>query len=121
MAPWLERMGFHCRIKENPEDSGAQFLIIRRIEDESRPSVLIYGHGDTVPAMARQWEKGRDPLTMTRVTEPETGETLWYGRGAADNKGQYDINLAAPEVCVQGKGALDSIRSSPLPPPVRQI
>ncbi|ACN14400.1 peptidase (M20 family protein) [Desulforapulum autotrophicum HRM2] len=106
MVPWLERMDFDCRMVENPVEVNAPFLIARRMEDKDRPTVLIYGHGDTVPAMADKWQAGLDPLALTRQTDPETGQVRWYGRGAADNKGQHAINLMALECVLKEKGCL---------------
>jgi len=51
MIPSLENIDFKCRIIENPEEPCAPFLIASRIEDETLPAILIYGHGDTVPGM----------------------------------------------------------------------
>lgn len=61
MVPYLTPMGFGCRTVENPTDPCAPFLIARRIEEEQLPTVLIYGHGDTVPAMAADWAPGLSP------------------------------------------------------------
>lgn len=100
MVPYLEPMGFVHRIVENEMEPCAPFLIARRIEDQSLPSVLIYGHGDTVPLMENEWKDGLDPLQLTRRGDK------WYGRGAADNKGQHAINLAALDCVIKEKGAL---------------
>jgi len=100
IAPYLESMGFDCRIVENPMEPCAPFTIARRIEDKSLPSILIYGHGDTVPLMESDWEQGLDPLKLTKKGE------RWYGRGVADNKGQHAINLAALDCVIKERGAL---------------
>lgn len=100
MVPYLETMGFVHRIVENEMEPCAPFLIARRIEDQSLPSVLIYGHGDTVPLMEDDWKESLDPLQLTRRGDK------WYGRGAADNKGQHAINLAALDCVIKEKGAL---------------
>ncbi len=89
IAPYLKRMDFSCRVLENPVNPRLPFLIGRRVEDESLPTLLTYGHGDTVLAMADRWRKGLAPWRITREGD------RWYGRGAADNKGQHAINLAA--------------------------
>ena len=75
IVPYLETMGFDCRIVENPMEPCAPFTIARRIEDKTLPSILIYGHGDTVPLMESEWEHGLDPLKLTKRGE------RWYGRG----------------------------------------
>jgi len=100
IAPFIQTMGFDYRIVENQREFCAPFLIGRRIEDESLPSILIYGHGDTVPLMESEWEEGLDPLQLARRGD------RWYGRGAADNKGQHAINLAALDCLIKEKGAL---------------
>ena len=59
------------------------------------PTILTYGHGDTVRGLEEQWDAGLDPWTLT-----ERGE-LWYGRGTADNKGQHAVNLSALEAVLE--------------------
>jgi acetylornithine deacetylase/succinyl-diaminopimelate desuccinylase-like protein len=100
MIPSLEHIDFSCRVVENPEEPCAPFLIADRTEDESLPCILIYGHGDTVPGMDDRWKPGLSPLKLTKKGE------LWYGRGAADNKGQHAINLAALECVINEKQTL---------------
>ena len=100
ITPCLESMDFNCRIVENPVEPCAPFLIARRIENESLPFILIYGHGDTVPAMKGAWKQGLDPLKLTKKGDK------WYGRGAADNKGQHAINLAALGCVIKERGYL---------------
>lgn len=81
---------------------GRPFLVARRIEDPSLPTVLGYAHGDTVPGMAGRWRDGRDPWTLTR----DAGEGRLYGRGIADNKGQFWINLTALRAVLETRGHL---------------
>ncbi len=100
MIPSLEKIDFICRVMENPEEPCAPFLIASRIENETFPCILIYGHGDTVPGMDDQWKKGLFPFKLTK----DGG--LWYGRGAADNKGQHAINLTALECVIKEKKQL---------------
>jgi acetylornithine deacetylase/succinyl-diaminopimelate desuccinylase-like protein len=59
------------------------------MEGEDLPTVLTYGHGDTVLAMDGRWREGLEPWQVIQEGE------RWYGRGAADNKGRHAINLAA--------------------------
>jgi acetylornithine deacetylase/succinyl-diaminopimelate desuccinylase-like protein len=89
ITPYLETMGFGCRLVDNPVNPRLPFLIGQRIEDENRPTVLIYGHGDTVLAMDGRWREGLAPWQVIQEGD------RWYGRGTADNKGQHAINLAA--------------------------
>lgn len=100
IAPYIESMGFDWYIVANPMEPCAPFLIGRRIEDETLPSILIYGHGDTVPLMEGDWEHGLEPLKLTKRGDK------WYGRGAADNKGQHAINLVSLACVIKEKGKL---------------
>lgn len=98
MAPALEAMGFTTEILPNPNPNGGPFLVARRIEGESLPTVLIYGHADVVLGMEGRWRHGLEPWKI--VVEGDR----WYGRGTADNKGQYTINLEALEQVRQARG-----------------
>ncbi len=100
ITPHLENIDFECRVIENPVEPCAPFLIGRRIENDDFPTILIYGHGDTVPLMESDWEHGLQPLDLTRRDDK------WYGRGAADNKGQHAVNLAALHCVIREKGVL---------------
>ena len=73
-------------------------LTAERMEDPARPTVLTYGHGDTVRGLHDQWRAGLDPWTLT-----EEGDR-WYGRGTADNKGQHALNLSALEAVLAERG-----------------
>jgi acetylornithine deacetylase/succinyl-diaminopimelate desuccinylase-like protein len=98
MRPWLERMGFAVTISPNPLPGFGPILTAQRIEDPARPTVLLYGHGDTVRGLEDQWRAGLSPWKLTR----EDGR--WYGRGTADNKGQHALNLAALEAVLAERG-----------------
>ena len=99
MQPSFERLGFSCRIFDNPFDNPpgkyGPFLIAERIEDPALVTVLSYGHGDVIRGQDASWKAGLNPWTLKR-----DGDRL-YGRGTADNKGQHTINMAA----------LDAVRS----------
>ncbi|MGP1355443.1 M20/M25/M40 family metallo-hydrolase, partial [Roseicyclus sp.] len=84
------------------EAEGRPFLIARRIEGEGLPTVLGYSHGDTVPGMAGRWREGRDPWRLTDAPD----EGCLYGRGIADNKGQFWVNLTAMRAVVATRGRL---------------
>ncbi|MCU4651887.1 M20/M25/M40 family metallo-hydrolase [Roseibacterium sp. SDUM158016] len=84
------------------EADGYPFLIARRIEDPALPTVLSYSHGDTVPGMEGRWREGRDPWTLTEA--PAEGRL--YGRGIADNKGQFWVNLTAMRAVLEARGKL---------------
>ena len=99
IQPWLRGLGFTVAIHPNPRDGfGPDPDRFAHIEDPALPTVLTYGHGDTVRGLEDQWTPGLDPWTLT-----ERGE-LWYGRGTADNKGQHALNLSALEAVLEERG-----------------
>ena len=98
IAPWLDALGFTHAIHPNPAAGFGPILTAARIEDPALPTVLTYGHGDTVRGLAEQWHEGRDPWRLS----VEGGR--WYGRGTADNKGQHALNLAALEAVLAERG-----------------
>ena len=87
MAPALAPLGFDEPHSRQPA-AGPPVPVAERIEDRL-PTVLIYGHGDTVRGLDGQWRKGLAPWSLALE-----GERI-YGRGTADNKGQHSINFAA--------------------------
>lgn len=99
VAQGFAAMGFETK---GYTADGHPFLLVSRIEDKSRPTVLGYAHGDTVPGMAGQWAEGRDPWTLTE--DASTGR--WYGRGIADNKGQMLVNMTALQAVLAARGSL---------------
>ena len=100
MIPFLESLGFEARILENPAVPRLPFLLGRRVEDVARPTVLLYGHGDVVWGMEDRWDEGLSPWRLTKRGD------RWYGRGAADNKGQISVNLAALACLLDVRGKL---------------
>ena len=100
MRPRLGAMGFQCKLLENPDPRGGPLLIGERHEADDLPTVLTYGHGDTVRGQEGMWRDGRDPWTLD-----EAGDRL-YGRGTADNKGQHLVNVAALEAVLETRGHL---------------
>ncbi len=98
IQPWLERMGFAVEIHPNPVDGFGPILFAERLEGPGRPTVLTYGHGDTVRGLKDQWRAGLSPWVLT-----EEGDHL-YGRGSADNKGQHALNLTALEAVLTERG-----------------
>ena len=98
IQPWLESLGFTVAIHPNPAAGFGPILTAERIEDPLLPTVLTYGHGDTVRGLEDQWRAGLDPWTLT-----EEGD-LWYGRGSADNKGQHAVNFSALEAVIAERG-----------------
>ena len=100
MQPAFENMDFTCEIFENPVPDKGPILLATRIEDNSLPTVLGYGHGDVVRGLEDQWMDGLDPWVTT-----QRGDKL-YGRGTADNKGQHTINMAAMREVLKIRGSL---------------
>ncbi|RYB06109.1 M20 family metallopeptidase [Lichenibacterium ramalinae] len=89
MAPSLAGLGFASEVYANPHEGFGPLLVAERHEGADLPTVLIYGHGDTVPGQDAAWRPGLVPHAVT-----VEGDRL-YGRGTADNKGQHTIGLLA--------------------------
>src|ERR1700693_766520 len=98
IQPWLERRGFTVEIHPTPEPGFGPILFAERLEGSDRPTILTYGHGDTVRGLEDQWRAGLSPWTLT-----EEGDR-WYGRGSADNTGQHALNLTALEAVLAERG-----------------
>jgi acetylornithine deacetylase/succinyl-diaminopimelate desuccinylase-like protein len=98
IAPWLARLGFQASIHENPEPGFGPILTASRIEDPALPTVITYGHADTVRGLDEQWRQGLSPWVLT-----DAGDR-WFGRGTADNKGQHAIVLTALEQVLDLRG-----------------
>jgi acetylornithine deacetylase/succinyl-diaminopimelate desuccinylase-like protein len=98
VRPWAERLGFAVRVHENPVAGFGPILTAERVEDPSLPTVLVYGHGDTVRGLDEQWSAGLEPWRLIER------DGRWYGRGTADNKGQHAINLLALEAALEARG-----------------
>lgn len=96
----LEGMGFTVRLDLDWRGSGNSFLRAVRTEHRDHTTVLFYGHADVVGGQAGQWAQGRDPFVL------EAEGDRWYGRGAADNKGQHLVNLKALEMQLAQRGEL---------------
>ncbi len=88
MRTAFAELDFESRLVESPSGR-SPFLVAEHRESDALPTVLIYGHGDVVDGMIGEWRGGLDPWKLTTI-----GNRV-YGRGAADNKGQHSINLAA--------------------------
>src|ERR1700681_2672300 len=96
MVPSLAPLGFTSRVLDHPK--GPPLLVAERIEDPALVTILIYGHGDTVRGLDDQWRTGLSPWTLS------VEGTRWYGRGAADNKGQHSVNIAALAAVLAERG-----------------
>lgn len=67
---------------------GSTAVVGTRAGKEGAPTVLLYSHSDVVPAGdPAGWDS--DPFTLTER------DGRWYGRGAADCKGNVAMHLAA--------------------------
>ena len=104
IVPLLNRLCFTHTIHENPVAGSGPILLAERIEAPGLvehgqapglPTIITYGHGDTVRGLEDQWRQGLNPWALTRETD------RWYGRGTADNKGQHVINLSALESVIE--------------------
>jgi acetylornithine deacetylase/succinyl-diaminopimelate desuccinylase-like protein len=98
LKAWVEKLGFTASIHPNPLPGFGPILTASRVEDPARPTILLYGHGDTVRGLDDQWHGGLKPWEVK-----DEGDR-WYGRGTADNKGQHAINLAALEAVLAERG-----------------
>lgn len=99
LEPRFAAMGFACRLLRTAS-APAPFLLAERLEDPALPTVLCYGHGDVVSGQDESWEKGLSPWRLT------DREGNWFGRGAADNKGQLLINMSALAAVLAERGRL---------------
>jgi len=102
LVPALAALGFASQLHDNPVAGAPPLLTAERLEDPALPTVLFYGHGDVVRGHEGQWAEGRDPWTLAAADGP--GGPRWYGRGAADNKAQHSINLAALAAVIAARG-----------------
>ena len=85
----LTELGLQTEIIDNRIKGGPPFLIGKRIESSELKTILLYGHGDTVPLQEGQWFEEIIPNELKVI-----GDKI-YGRGVADNKAQHLINLLA--------------------------
>ncbi len=100
VGPMLVGMGFTNEVLDNPSPGRGPILLAERIEDPSRPTVLVYGHGDVVRGLAGKWAEDRDPWQVTQDGDK------FYGRGTADNKGQHLIAIEALRAVIAERGRL---------------
>lgn len=85
-AAALEAMGFE--VTRHPTIDDADTIVADRVVDKDAPTVLLYSHYDVVPAGdPSAWTS--DPFTLTER------DGRWYGRGAADCKGNIAMHLEA--------------------------
>jgi acetylornithine deacetylase/succinyl-diaminopimelate desuccinylase-like protein len=90
-------LGFHCEIHANPVSGSGPILLAERIEEAGLPTVITYGHGDTVAGLDEQWTERRTPWTMRRDGE------RWYGhlQYAVAARDRWSFRRAAESLLVQ--------------------
>ncbi|MFI5505106.1 dipeptidase [Corynebacterium kutscheri] len=89
----------NLKVTEYPVEGGATTIIARKEAVGDAPTVLLYSHYDVVPAGdPSAWSA--DPFTLTER------DGRWYGRGAADCKGNLVMHLAALDA-VEHAGGTD--------------
>ncbi|VFR40378.1 Acetylornithine deacetylase/Succinyl-diaminopimelate desuccinylase and related deacylases [plant metagenome] len=98
LGPLLRELGFDWQVLDNPVAGAPPLMVAKRQEPDAAFTVLAYGHGDVVRGHEGKWRGGRSPWTL------DVEGDRWYGRGAADNKGQHAINLAALGETIQARG-----------------
>jgi acetylornithine deacetylase/succinyl-diaminopimelate desuccinylase-like protein len=100
-AQWLadHLEGIGLQHAELVETGGHPIVLAEHVVDESRPTVLIYGHYDVQPP---------DPLELWNSPpfEPTRKNGTIYARGACDDKGQLLMPIKAAESYLQGEGDL---------------
>ena len=89
IIPMLVKMGFKCKVMENPLSKANIILFAERIENAEFSTILTYGHVDVVLGQDSCWDNGLSPYKLIEK------DNRYYGRGTADNKGQHLINIKA--------------------------
>ena len=97
-----------CRLHGLPrnktvENSGAFPVIIAEWWiDDDLPTLLVYGHADSVPVNADEWKT----MPFEAVVLEENGEKRLYGRGASDDLGGWMTHLVAIQAYLSVCGKL---------------
>lgn len=79
--------------------AGHPIVYAEYFKDPSKPTVLIYGHYDVQsPDPLEQW--------ISKPFEPEVRSGNIYGRGTADNKGQFFTHVKSVESILKTAGKL---------------
>ncbi|HEX9636592.1 MAG TPA: dipeptidase [Acidobacteriota bacterium] len=96
VAARLERAGIRSEI--HPTE-GHPVVYGEWLEAQGKPTVLVYGHYDVQPP---------DPVELwtSPPFEPTVRAGQLYARGAADDKGQFFIHIAAAEAHLKTRGRL---------------
>ncbi len=82
------------------ETEGYPVVYAEKIIDESKPTILVYGHYDVQPPDPLDlWNSGPfDPVVKKTEAHPEGAI---YARGAADDKGQFFMHIKAFEAMLK--------------------
>lgn len=92
----FERLGFDTELVES---AGHPFVLAHAKVDDTKPTVLLYGHYDVQPA---------DPLEawVSPPFEPTIRDGRIWARGIGDNKGQHFAQILAIETHLKVHGEL---------------
>ncbi len=93
-AEWLAARAARAGLSASVEETGGHPLVLaRHLAGPDAPTLLVYGHYDVQPA---------DPLAEwhTSPFEPEVRDGRLLGRGAADDKTQVLVQVAAAEAAL---------------------
>jgi acetylornithine deacetylase/succinyl-diaminopimelate desuccinylase-like protein len=92
-----------CDKAEVMPTDGHPAVFGEKIVDDSKPTVLVYGHYDVQPVEPLElWDS--DPF------EPTIKDGKVYARGSADDKGQFYMHVKALETLVQTKSMATNIK-----------
>jgi acetylornithine deacetylase/succinyl-diaminopimelate desuccinylase-like protein len=81
------------------ETAGYPIVYAEKIIDESKPTVLVYGHYDVQPPDPMDlWESGPFEPVIKKTDRHPDGAI--YARGACDDKGQFYMHVKAFEAMV---------------------
>jgi len=98
-ARWVvnacDELGFASRLAPTPD--GTDTVIAHYEGPKGTPKVLLYSHYDVQPAPTRGWET--DPWVLSQKGD------RFYGRGAADCKGNIVAHLTALRALRQTQGS----------------
>ncbi len=85
------------------DTAGNPIVYGERIIEEGKPTILVYGHYDVQPA---------DPLELwhTPPFEPVIRDEKMWGRGTADDKGQFYMHIKAFEIMNQLNGLTCNVK-----------
>lgn len=96
----LSSIGFNAK---RIDCEGMPFVLASKIEDPSKPTLLLYGHYDVQPVdPIEEWDS--DPFDPQLINK--NGEDIIQARGAADDKGQLMTFIEACRYILEADGKL---------------